>query len=215
MKRKLIELWKNSFILKWVDNHYTKKFLKKLENDNFTILCSNCVGGIIYHRAKKKFLSPTINMFFSQPDFVEFCLHLDEYLHEKLCFIENDMGHPVATLGDDVSLKKIKLYFNHAKTEDEANNDWEKRKQRIDRDNLYIMLYNLDGITIDEIKKLENVKCNNKIVLTATPLPEISWSYQIEPVMTHKYPSNYLERDMFNRFYLEKVFDVPGFLNKK
>lgn len=74
-------------------------YRNKLKNSDFTILCSNCVGGCIYHRLGKEFLSPTINLYFEQPDFVQFLLHLDYYCDEELLFIESDRSYPVATLG--------------------------------------------------------------------------------------------------------------------
>ena len=86
MKRRVIELWKKSRIYHLIDNMISASFQRRLKNDNFTILCSNCIGGVIYHRLGKQFLSPTINMFFSQPDFVSFCMHLDYYLQQKLLY---------------------------------------------------------------------------------------------------------------------------------
>lgn len=68
---------------------YEKKLQKRLKNDNFTILCSNCMGGVIYHRLNKKFLSPTINLWMHQPDFLKFVMNLDKYIPENLEFVKN------------------------------------------------------------------------------------------------------------------------------
>lgn len=45
MKRRVIELWKKSKIYHLIDNMISAGFRKRLKNDNFTILCSNCIGG--------------------------------------------------------------------------------------------------------------------------------------------------------------------------
>ena len=132
--------------------------------DNFSIICSTCIGGVIYNRLGKEFLSPTINMFFLQPDFVKFVCDLEYYLSLELKFIETDKSYPVALLGD------IKLYFNHSKTPEDAANDWRRRKERINYDNIYIILYNRDGCILDDFRKIEKVKCKRFIVLTSTPL---------------------------------------------
>lgn len=65
VKNKLSYLRTKRFISK-----YEKSLQKRLKNDNFTILASNCAAGIIYNRLGKQFLSPTINMWFKQGDFI-------------------------------------------------------------------------------------------------------------------------------------------------
>ena len=209
-----IEIWKNSAVLQKIDDVISRKYIKSLTNDNFTILCSNCIGGCIYHRLRKQFLSPTVNMFFTQPDFVDFCLHLDYYLSTPLQFIDHSGSYPVAILHGKDEIPDITLHFNHAKTKQEAEEKWESRKRRINKDNLYIILYKLDGLTVEKAKLLESIRCNNKVLLTAEPVPEISWSYVIKPNPHQKYASAYLGRDVFNRRWYEKKFDFVGFLNK-
>ena len=44
-------------------------FILKTENKNFTIIARDCVGGILYHQLGERFLSPTINLFFTPEDF--------------------------------------------------------------------------------------------------------------------------------------------------
>lgn len=214
MKRKMIEWWKNSKLFNLMDRLISKHFRKKLKNDNFTILCSNCVGGTLYHRLGKEFLSPTINLFLTNPDFAEFCLHLDYYLEQKLHFIETEFNYPVAELlGDGAGIPTITIKFNHDHAEEEAEAKWERRKARINRDNMYIMLYNTDGITVEQLKRLEQVKCKNRVVFTAEPLPEISWSYYIKPNMRYKYPYAYLGKDVFGVRHIEKAFAYVEFFN--
>lgn len=96
---------------------------KKLNNKKFSIVCSTCVGGVIYHDLGMQFLSPTINMFMSNSDFNKFACNLKQYLSMELTFIETDEIFPVAMLGD------IRLNFNHHTTPEEAAYDWNRRKQ--------------------------------------------------------------------------------------
>ena len=113
---------------------------KKLRNDNFSIICSNCIGGVIYHRLGKQFLSPTINLWMNQKDFLKMALDLKSYMSKELAFIKGEYDYPIALLGD------VKVYFNHAKTEEEARHSWEQRKTRINYDNLYVIMYDRDGL---------------------------------------------------------------------
>ena len=214
LRQKIVGKWTASTAYKAIDKQISNRFRKRLENDDFTILCSNCIGGVIYHRLGKRFLSPTINLFLSQPDFVSFCVNLDYYLGKSLVFIESEEEYPVAQLqGDGQEIPTITIFFNHDKEEEKAREDWENRKVRIHRDNLFIILYNLDGVTIDQLQRLEQVQCRNKIVLTATPLPELKWSYYIKPDLHHQYPYSYLSKNLFGKRYYERKFDFVAFLN--
>ena len=66
--------------------------LKEMEIENFrsliktdsefTIISSNCIGGVIYSDLHRKFLSPTINLFFSAKDFLN-GINKDELLSKK------------------------------------------------------------------------------------------------------------------------------------
>lgn len=216
IKRKLIAIWKKSPVYKEIDKAVSKHFSKKLKNDNFTILCSNCIGGVIYHRLGKRFLSPTINLFMSQPDFVEFCTNLQYYLEKELNFIEAGTGYPVAELtGNGKNIATLRIDFNHENDTEEAKRKWDERKKRINMDNLYIILYKLDGVSVEQLKKLEKVKCNNKVVLTEKAIPEIEWSFLIKPNYRENYPSAYLGKDVFGVRRFEKKFDFVEFLNQR
>ena len=144
-------LWQRSILFKTIEKQINKKFQKRLKNDNFTILCPNCIGGCIYHRLGKKFLSPTINMWMTQPDFVKFLLHLDEYLEEPIVFLPTDESSPSGKIGGKSEIPEIILHFNHASSNEEAGAQWNIRKGRINKENLYIIMYNLDGVTVDQL----------------------------------------------------------------
>lgn len=215
LKRKLINFWKNSFLFLSIQKMINAYFIKKLKNSNFTILCSNCIGGCIYHRLEQQFLSPTVNCFMTTQDFIQFCVHLDYYLEQELHFIQSAHNYPVGQLRGVDKIPTITIHFNHDEHEESAMQDWNRRKARINRNNLYIILYMLDGVTIEEVKLLEKCTCNNKVLLTSKPIPEISWSYHIEPVYRSQYPFSYLGKDILGLRTFEKKFDFVGFLNKK
>ncbi len=211
----IVEKWTSSIVYRIVDKLISKRYRRRIKNDEFTILCSNCIGGTIYHRLGKQFLSPTIDLFFTQPDFVSFCVNLDYYLGKELVFIDNQEGFPLAHLEGSESddIPTITIGFLHEKDESNAQIKWERRKQRIKYDNLFIIAYKLDGVTTEQLRRLEQVKCRNKVVLTAEPIPEISWSYCIKPDRRSKLPYSYLGKDIFGVRYYEKKFDFVAFLN--
>lgn len=187
---------------------YEKKMRRRLKNHDFTFLASNCTAGIIYHRLGMKFLSPTINMFIWQDDFLKFVLDLPHYLGCELQFIETEEPYPVAMLDD------IKLYFNHYKTAEEAREKWEDRKKRMHMDNLYILMCDRDGITEDDMRKLEQVDCKNKVVLTAKPHPDIDFAFQLPEYANEDYVGYYLGKNAItDKTVVEKHFDFVKWLN--
>lgn len=194
----------NKFIKK-----YKKQLKSQLENDNFTILASNCAAGIIYNRLDKPFLSPTINMWFKQGEFIRFCTNLKHYIQCDLEFVDmNEYDFPVARLDD------IYLYFNHSKTREEAEYDWNRRKSRINYDNLYILMYDRGILPKEEYLKLNNIKCKNKVVFTADKNFDLDFAYYIRPNLDKFNGESYLDRDEMTLTTLEKNFDFVEWLNK-
>lgn len=125
----------------------SKRLIRSLKNDSFTILCQNCTGGYMYGLLGKRFDSPTINLYILQSDFVKFCLDLSYYLEQELRFFinEDDTSCPYAHLG--YAEKEITIAFTHYSTEDEAKEKWDMRKKRIHYDNLYIVTNDGNGVT--------------------------------------------------------------------
>ena len=187
---------------------YENKMRKNLKNKEITFLASNCTAGIIYHRLGMKFLSPTINMFIWQDDFLKFVLDLPHYLDQKLRFIETDEGYPVAMLDD------IKLYFNHYKTNEEAEEKWEERKKRMNMDNLFILMCDRDGITDEDMLRLNEVNCRNKVVLTAKEHPAVDFAFQLPEYANEDYVGYYLGKNAItDKTVVEKHFDFVKWLN--
>ncbi|MDP4121032.1 MAG: DUF1919 domain-containing protein [Bacillota bacterium] len=188
---------------------HEKKLRSQLKNYDFSIICSNCIGGIIYHRLGLKFLSPTINLFIYQNDYLKFVLNLKDYLEKELMFIETDEKYPVAKLGD------ITIYFNHYKTDEEARESWNKRKERINYNNLFIIMYDKDGLSEDDLAKLKKIDCKGKIVISNRTYSNLDYVIKI-PADMNDYEKRYrLDTDKFTgKRTFEKHFDYVKWLNE-
>ena len=206
IKIKIVEV-----ISKIVNYLYERICRLRLKNKKFSIICSNCIGGVIYHRLNMEFLSPTINLWLRQYDFVKMILNLDTYMKYDLKFIETSYSFPVALLGD------IKIHFNHSKNKEEAKYEWNKRKSRILWDDIFIILYDRDNLTKEQILSLRNIRCKNLIVLSENcNYQDIDYVYHIK--RTNKNRENeqvFLDKDIFGIRTFEKQWDFVKWLNKK
>ena len=149
------------------------KMQEKIENNNFTLITNTCLAGFLYHDLNLKFLTPTINLYITPKDFVKFCDNLKYYLNKDLIEEETNFNFPIGKLDD------ITVYFVHYNNFKEAKDKWNIRKQRVNYDNLFIIM--TDRIVFskkeayscseDVIKEFDKLNYKNKIVLTHNKLP--------------------------------------------
>ena len=124
---------------------------KQLDLSEISLISMNCIGGIIYHDTHQKFLSPTVNLFFTPKDFLKFVENLDYYL-SIVPTVENGEKYPIGRLGD------ITLYFMHYKSAEEALSKWEERKKRINRDKIFVIMVERDGFTQQDFEGFKKIK---------------------------------------------------------
>ena len=125
-----------------------------------TIICSTCIGGMISHNLGLRFMSPTVNIWMVPSDLIKFVCDLDRYINADVKFVKSEYyDFPVGKIED------ITVYFQHYTTEEEAENKWNERKARIDKDNLYIITDD-KNTTDEEIERLLAVKCKRVIIFT-------------------------------------------------
>ena len=190
---------------------WDRRYRNGVLNDNFSIICSNCIGGVIYNHLGRQFLSPTVNLYIKQDDFIRMCCDLRHYMSEDIQFIKTDLGHPVGKLDD------ITIYFNHDTSEDEAAEKWYRRRERINYDNLYFIYYYGDGITEDDALKLENVKCVNKVILSPERLDwqRVGSVSVFKPDGTDSLSMRGMNQDIFGIRSIERKFDFISFFNSR
>lgn len=195
--------------LKLLENKlYNINKKKHLKNKNFTIISSNCVGGIIYHDLGLPFLTPTVNLSFDMNDFVKFVSNLKYYIDKDLIKLDTNKEYPIGVIED------IKINFIHYKTFEEAKTKWDERKQRINYDNLFIIGTDKDNCTYETLKAFENLPYENKIIFTHIDYSEISSSYCIKGFEDKNelgVITNFKEGFLMRR-YLDN-FDYISFLN--
>lgn len=142
---------------------------KRLHNENFTLFSTNCIGGVIYHNLKLRFLSPTINLWISPKDYIKLLKDPQKYffdsdMHEIR--IEN-IDYPVGRLND------IIVYGQHYDNFNELKYKWNERKKRINWDNIFVFMIERDGCTYQDLLDFDRLPYKNKVVFTQKKYKDI------------------------------------------
>lgn len=187
---------------------------KRLSNHNFSIIASNCIGGVISHELGERFNSPTVNLYILPHDYIKFLKSLPTYINEKELKIdiqESDrVKHPVGILKD------IKIYFVHYHSFEEAKEKWYERCERIKWNNLYIFMVERDACNTKDILEFEKLPYNHKILFTAKERE--GNSYWHIPKTTGK-DGEVIDLCLYKNKYTGKRwiddFDYVNFINNK
>lgn len=151
--------------------------IKRLKNENPTIISSNCNGAIILHDLGLRFNTPTVNLFMYPNDFLKFVSDLPKYTdaHNTLEEVKsfNDEVYPIG------KLKDIEIHFMHYKTFEEAKEKWFERCKRIDFNNIFIMMTDRDGCTYENLLDFDKLPYN-KVLFTNKNYPEINSTFYIK-----------------------------------
>lgn len=219
MLKKIIDWWKCSRLLQLIIKIESKHFRSRLTNHGFTVLCSNCVGGVLYNKLGERFDSPTINISINNKQFCYFAANLDYYLSQQFeRTYDTPDGVTAGLLKGNDTLPDIRVEFVHFATYESGVEKWEERKKRIHRDNLYLMMYDTDGVTLDDIKMLDDFKCNGKVIFTPNKslCSKVDWAFYIKAEnISTTIPNYYLLRNVFSLTLIDRKFDFVSFFNKK
>ena len=190
---------------------YYRRLRKRLKNKDFSLFSPNCYAGLIYHRLGLQFMSPTINMLFpSKKEYLRFVSDLKRYLSLDLVESEDErFPFPVGVLED------IELVFNHYKSFDEAKTAWDKRKQRINYDNIFIIFDDYVDAEYDDLVKFNQIPCRGKVILTANEYPDLENTIQIKKYSKdHIMKAYLLEKSHWTgKCPADKDFDYVRWLN--
>lgn len=140
-----------------------------IRNNVPTIITPHCWGGVTYNSLALPFASPFINMFENHDDYLKLLKNIKYYMECPLEFVEikYDLNlkryFPVAKCGD------IHLFFNHYESFEEAEKCWNRRKKRVNWENLFIEFFDTDIKRVDEFLSLPYEK---KICFVPFPMKE-------------------------------------------
>jgi len=167
----------------------------QVRESKISIVANHCWGGITYNSLGMQFLSPFINMFVEPEDYINLLNHFDYYMGLPLHFIREEYEvnlrrkYPVAGLDDVV------LHFNHDTDFDSAAAVWNKRKSRLNKDNL---LVEMAIECYEDAEKFAALPIRHKIGFSTIPCREKDIYFF--PIPEKDYLENKYGGNIFNFF---------------
>ncbi len=135
-----------------------------VKTSNISIISSNCFGGIVYNTLGLEFLSPTIDLNLNDTDFIKLANNLEYYLSKPVEFVkpryEDDLNrfYPVGKIED------ISIHFTNYTSFEEATEFWDRRKERVNFDNLFFVAHSDDEEIIANFDKIQH---ENKLIFVS------------------------------------------------
>ncbi|MFZ7260235.1 DUF1919 domain-containing protein [Avibacterium avium] len=184
------------------------KLRNSLKNKGMSVLASNCNGAFMLHDLGQPFNSPFVNLYLEPQDFIRYLQRIEYYQQQPLKFVENnDKPYPVAYLDD------IKIHFVHYTNAQQAQEKWQQRSQRIDFDNLFIIMTDRDGCTEQDLNDFDALPYKNKVVFTHKPYPEIRSAFYIQGFEKQNSLSDlFAYSNLLGKRYYDQ-FDYVGWFN--
>ena len=146
---------------------------RKLYNTNFTIISNNCWAGHVYRYFGIPYLTPTVGLYFFADDYLKLLQRLRYYMQQDLHFIslseskhQNELlDHGGKSLTCPIGvLDDIEVIFLHYKTAEEAQHKWYRRRERMNWDNLYVKMSQMNGCSEDMMKEFDLLPFDNKFL---------------------------------------------------
>lgn len=182
---------------------------KRLKNKNPSIIANNCNGGFIAHDLGLKFNSPLVNAGMYPEYYLKFLKNIEHYLSTPLVRIEDDKKGWFTAQCDD-----IQILLGHTKTYEESLENWEKRKVRFNKDNMFVVFCDKMGCTYENIKEFDELPIEHKVIFTHKPYPEFKSAFYIKGFENEEEVGvlSDWKPGFWKRRYLDQ-FDSVAFLN--
>ncbi len=148
-------------------------------------------------------------------DFIKFCSNIKFYISHDLVLIEQKQySFPVVLIND------ITLYCVHYNTFEEVVDCWQRRKERIQWNNMYLIMAERDGCSYEELLEFDKLPYKNKVVFVHKPMPEIKSAVYIKDIEMKEKNGHKVKvlTDWKGKYSTKRYiddFDYVNFLNKK
>ena len=156
-----------------------KRYRNKLKNEKFSLITSDCIGGVLCKDLHERMNSPTRNFYFNADDFVKFCSNLEHYINlipEEYDGDYKEVGaeYLMASLGD------LKMFLVHYTSLEQARDAWIRRSKRLNKNNMFFIMTDRNFCTEKEIRAFDELPYKNKVCFTHIPYPQYKSTYYIK-----------------------------------
>lgn len=214
IKRELKKISKVIFRIPYnIRRLYNKKIIKTRD---FTVISNNCWAGKIYQYLDMPYLSPTVGLYFFSDDYIRFVKNYKYYLNLDLKFISaydskyktelikgEQTNKPIGLLDD------VEIVFLHYKTQEEAYEKWNRRRNRINWENIIFKFSKMNKCTEEHLAAFDALPYSKKFMITANKRKryncEIYWKGKTDKdgqiiLDTIPFPGNIKLKDIFCQF---------------
>lgn len=137
-----------------------KEYVELLEHRP-SIITNHCWGGFTYHTLQMEFLSPFINLFIENKDYLRLLENLQWYMEQELIFDREEQEVQLGCMYPVGRLADVSIHFKHYKSFEEAKEKWDLRKKRINWQNLFV---EMNSSNREEIEQFDRLPFENKVV---------------------------------------------------
>lgn len=190
---------------------------KKLSNTDFTIISNNCWGGITYEWYGIEKKTPTVGMWFFADDYLKFISNLKYYLSLEINIIPVKESRHYEQIMESQStecpigvIDDIEIVFLHYKDPVVAKDKWERRKSRVNYNNLIIKFSYMNGCTQEMLHQFDEMQFEDlsvkKIMFINKPDPLLKCGVY--------YPGFECDKQITNdTYFFNKYFYLDEFIN--
>lgn len=155
------------------------KYLK-IKKQKITIFSNNCWGGILYSTLGFECCSPFKNLFVKDDDYLKFLDNAQYYMGFDLKFERYDVDPHSLNKYPVMKLSELEIHCNHDKDPLQAVEKWNRRKDKINWDNLLVEMYTereqsaIDFLDMEQFSKKivfvpENINIKKTVKLPMYP----------------------------------------------
>lgn len=195
----------------WIrDVLYNRKLRIKLSNHDFSLITSDCTGGCIAKDLKVRMNSPTRNFYFNADDYIKFCKNIDHYLSLQPepysgNYSAGGAEYLMASLGD------LKMFLVHYSSVEQCREEWKRRRERVNRENMFFVMNDRNYCTEEEIKAFDELPYNNKVCFTHKKYPQYKSTYYIHGSEDEKYLKSMM--DYVHQWWIKRYYDQFDFVD--
>lgn len=145
-----------------------------LKNRSYTVISNNYWGGVITRNFGLQYNSPTCGTFFFSKEYIKFLKDLPTHLNAEL-----EQVNVVDSIYKDYLLPKYgynivvgkvldaEIVFLHYSCFEEAKQKWDRRKARVNYDNMVVKYNDQNKFEVEDYYEFEKLPFNHKIFFTA------------------------------------------------